>query len=425
MLDLKFVRENIELVRKNISDRHNPVNMDEFVAIDAERRKFIAKAEELKAERNRVSAQIGELKAQGKDADSEIKRMQTAGEKIKELDEKVKESEEKLRQFILLIPNMPLPGVPYGESAEDNAEIRKWGTPPKFDFKPKTHWEIGEELGILDFKRGAKMSGSRFTLYWGISAKLERALVNFMLNLHTKEHGYLEVLPPFLINSTGMEGTGQLPRFRQELYKCADDDLFLIPTAESSLTTIHSREVLAEKNLPLKYVAHTPCFRREAGSYGKDVKGLMRQHQFNKVELYKFTKPEESIAELEKLAADAEKVLQLLELPYRVVKLCTDELGFWSAMTYDLEVWLPGENNYREISSCSNCMDYQARRADIKFKRKTGKTEYVHTLNGSGLAVGRTLIAILENFQEKDGTVTIPRVLRPYMDGIEKISGSK
>jgi seryl-tRNA synthetase len=345
---------------------------------------------------------------------------------MKGLDGIVEEKEKALQEFLLTLPNLPHVSVPKGKDSSDNAEVRRWGDIPKFDFEPKPHWDLGEALGILDFKTGAKIAGARFTLYWDLGAKLERALINFMLDLHTREHGYREVLPPFMVNRTTMTGTGQLPKFEEELFKVEGTDYFLIPTAEVPVTNIHQDEVLDEEVLPLYYTAYTPCFRKEAGSYGKDTRGLIRQHQFNKVELVKFTKPENSYDELEKLLSNAEEVLKRLKLPYRVVNLCTGDLGFSASKTYDIEVWLPGQETFKEISSCSNFEDFQARRAKIRYRVSgKSKTEYVHTLNGSGLAVGRTLVAILENYQKADGSVEIPDVLRPYLYGVERIEKRK
>jgi seryl-tRNA synthetase len=352
--------------------------------------------------------------------------MKEVSQKMKELDVIVQEKEKALQDFLLMVPNLPHSSVPVGKDAADNVEVRRWGEIPRFDFKPKPHWDIGEELGILDFKTGAKLAGARFTVYLDLGAKLERALINFMLDLHTREHGYHEVFPPFMVNRTTMTGTGQLPKFEEELFKVEGTDYFLIPTAEVPVTNIHQDEVLEEARLPLYYTAYTACFRKEAGSYGKDVRGLIRQHQFNKVELVKVTRPEDSYDELEKLTSNAEEVLKRLNLPYRVITLCTGDLGFSAAKTYDIEVWLPGQDGYKEISSCSNCEDFQARRAKIRYRISgKSKTEYVHTLNGSGLAVGRTLIAILENYQQADGSVLIPEVLRPYMHGVERIEKPK
>ncbi|MEM7828264.1 MAG: serine--tRNA ligase [Candidatus Aenigmatarchaeota archaeon] len=425
MLDPKFIRENIDEVRKRLSLRNiEGVEklLDEFVHVDEERRKLIQEIESLQALRNRVSEEISQLKKQKKDASILIEQMKGVSQKIKELEPVRDEWEEKLRRILLMIPNLPHPSVPVGKDSSDNVEIRRWGEIPKFSFEPKSHVEIGEELGILDLQRAAKITGARFALYRGAGALLERALINFMLDLHTKEHGYREVLPPFIVNRQTMTGTGQLPKFEEELFKLEGHDWFLIPTAEVPVTNIHADEILDEDQLPLRYTAYTPCFRREAGSYGKDVRGIIRQHQFNKVELVKFSTPQDSYSELESLTRDAEEVLRRLKLPYRVVCLCSGDLGFSSAKTYDIEVWLPSQGTFREISSCSNFEDYQARRAKIRY-RPRGKrtTEYVHTLNGSGLAIGRTVVAILENYQQADGSVIIPDALRPYMGGMERI----
>jgi seryl-tRNA synthetase len=351
-----------------------------------------------------------------------ISESKKVSQEMKELDAIVQEKEKALQDFLLMVPNLPHESVPKGTDSSENAEVRRWGEIPKFGFEPKPHWDLGEELGILDFKCGAKIAGARFTLYWDLGAKLERALINFMLDLHTREHGYREVLPPFMVNRVTMTGTGQLPKFEEELFKIEGLDYFLIPTAEVPVTNIHQDEVLEEDTLPRYYTAYTPCFRKEAGSYGKDTRGLIRQHQFNKVELVKFSKPESSYEELEKLLLNAEEVLKRLKLPYRVVNLCTGDLGFSASKTYDIEVWLPGQNTFKEISSCSNFEDFQARRAKIRYRVSgKAKTEYVHTLNGSGLAVGRTLVAILENYQQADGSVVIPEVLRSYLYGVERI----
>jgi seryl-tRNA synthetase len=366
---------------------------------------------------------VSKRKRESQDASELIEEMKKVSQEMKELDKIVEEKERALQEFLLIIPNLPHPSVPQGKDSSDNVEVRRWGEIPKFDFEPKAHWDLGEELGILDFKNGAKITGARFTLYWDLGAKLERSLINFMLDLHTCEHGYREVLPPFMVNRATMTGTGQLPKFEEELFKVEGTDYYLIPTAEVPVTNIHQDEVLEEAVLPLYYAAYSPCFRKEAGSYGKDTRGLIRQHQFNKVELVKFTKPEHSYNELERLLSDAEEVLKRLKLPYRVVNLCTGDLGFSAAKTYDIEVWLPGQKTFKEISSCSDFEDFQARRARIRYRISgKSKTEYVHTLNGSGLAVGRTLVAILENYQQSDGTVIIPEVLRPYLNGAERIT---
>lgn len=421
MLDAKFIRENLELVKKSLASRGDTTSLDKFIELDRERRNLLKEAESLKQELNKVSKEIGKLKAEGKDISEKASGMKDVSQKIKDFDKQITCKEEELAKILLYIPNIPDKSVPSGKSSGENKEIRQWAKPPKFDFTPLSHVDIGERLGILDFERGAKLSGARFALYKGLGARLERALMNFMLDLHTKEHNYEEALPPFLVNRDSMTGTGQLPKFEQELFWCERDDLFLIPTAEVPVTNIHRDEVLTEDELPVKYTAWTPCFRREAGSYGQDTKGLIRLHQFNKVELVKFAHPETSFEELEKLTNDAEEVLKRLELPYRVVALCAGDLGFASAKTYDIEAWIPSQNKYREISSCSNFTDFQARRANIKFRAKDGKLRFVHTLNGSGLAIGRTVVAILENYQQADGSVSIPKALRKYMDGIKSI----
>ncbi len=429
MLDPRFIRENIEEVRKRLSLRNMKAvdsMLDEFLYVDEERRKVIQEIESLQALRNKTSEEISQFKKQGMDAGALIEEMRRVAQRIRELEPVRNEWEERLRRILLMIPNLPHPSVPVGKDSLENLEIRRWGEIPRFPFEPKSHVEIGEALGILDLERAAKIAGARFALYKGAGALLERALINFMLDLHTKEHGYREVLPPFIVNRQTMTGTGQLPKFEEELFKLEGYDWFLIPTAEVPVTNIHADEILDEDQLPIYYTAYTPCFRSEAGSYGKDVRGIIRQHQFNKVELVKFTTPETSYRELELLTRDAEEVLRRLGLPYRVVALCSGDLGFASAKTYDLEVWLPSQQTYREISSCSNFEDFQARRAKIRYRPKGKKgTEFVHTLNGSGLAVGRTVVAILENYQQKDGTVVIPEVLRPYMGGIDRIERSR
>lgn len=426
MLDAKYIREHIDEVREKLALRGQTVSLGQFILIDSERRKAIQEWERLRALQKKVSDEVSKRKREGGDASELISEMKKASLELKELDGIIQEKEKALREFLLIIPNLPHISVPQGKDSSENAEVRRWGEIPKFDFEPKPHWDLGEGLGILDFKSGAKIAGARFTLYLDLGAKLERALINFMLDLHTRDHGYCEVLPPFMVNRITMTGTGQLPKFEEELFKVEGTDYFLIPTGEVPVTNIHQDEVLEEEALPLYYTAYTPCFRKEAGSYGKDTRGLIRQHQFNKVELVKFTKPEDSYDELEKLLSDAEEVLKRLKLPYRVVNLCTGDLGFSASKTYDIEVWLSGENTFKEISSCSNFEDFQARRAKIRYRiaGKT-KTEYVHTLNGSGLAVGRTLVAILENYQQADGSVVIPEALRSYMNGVERIEKRK
>ena len=426
MLEARYIREHLEEVRQRIALRGGTVDFERFVTVDGERRKTLQEWERLRALQKKVSDEVSQKKRKGEEASDLISEMKKVSQELKALDGIVEEKEKALQEFLLLVPNIPHPSVPTGTDSSANVEVRQWGKIPSFDFEPKAHWDLGEELGILDFKAGAKIAGARFTLYWDLGAKLERALINFMLDLHTREHGYREVLPPFMVNRTTMTGTGQLPKFEEELFKLEGTDYFLIPTAEVPVTNIHQDEVLDEVGLPLYYTAYTPCFRKEAGSYGKDTRGLIRQHQFNKVELVKFARPETSYEELEKLLNYAEEVLRRLRLPYRVVNLCTGDLGFSAAKTYDIEVWLPGQNTFKEISSCSNFEDFQARRAKIRYRVSgKSKTEYVHTLNGSGLAIGRTLVAILENFQQADGTVIIPEALRPYLHGVERIEKKK
>jgi seryl-tRNA synthetase len=422
MLDIKYLRQHIDFVAAKIRERGQEMNLERFIDLDAGRREIIREVEGLRGERNAVSKRIGEKKQKKEDAADLISRMGEVSNRIKELDESLKKTDEELEAILLMIPNVPHESVVCGKGSEDNPVIRTWGEKPVFSFPPKPHWEIGESLNILDFARGAKITGARFTLYRGLGARLERAIINFMLDLHTGVHGYTEVLTPFMVNRESMTGTGQLPKFEEDLFRIDKTDYFLIPTAEVPVTNIHREEILEEKELTIRYVAYSPCFRAEAGSYGKDTRGLIRQHQFNKVELVKFAKPEDSCEELEKLTLNAEEVLKRLAIPYRVVSLCTADLGFSSAKTYDIEAWLPGQEAYREISSCSNFGDFQARRASIRFRRAgSGKVEFVHTLNGSGLAVGRTLVAVLENCQQADGSVLIPEALRPYMGGIDRI----
>jgi len=426
MLDFKLVRENTEQVRAAIRRRGSELDLTEFLALDVKRRAAQQELETLRRKRNEVSEEIGRLKKAGKPAEDKVAEMRAEGEAITALENSGREAEEAQRNILLVIPNLPHASVPDGKNEDDNVEIRRWspqgGEPPKFSFEPKPHWDIAEYLDIIDFERAAKIAGARFALYKGMGARLERALINFMLDLHTTEHGYLEVLPPFMVNKKSMTATGQLPKFEEELFKVENGAYYLIPTAEVPVTNIHQEEILPEESLPVRYTACTPCFRREAGSYGKDTRGLIRQHQFNKVELVKFAKPEDSYDELEKLTGNAEEVLKRLGLAYRVIALCAGDLGFSAAKTYDIEVWLPSQNKYREISSCSNFEDFQARRGNIRYRPKGGKkTEFVHTLNGSGLAVGRTVVAILENFQQPDGTVIIPEALRKYLGGAERI----
>jgi seryl-tRNA synthetase len=427
MLDLGFVRDHLPEVEERL--RQRGLNPDELLGgfrdLDSRRRQAITSAENLKAERNKKSEEVGRRKRAGEDAGAlmeETKSLREEGERQEKL---AAQLEEELRGVMSQIPNLPHSSVPVGRSEHDNVEVRRWGTPPNFSFKPKPHWELGEQLGVLDLERAAKLSGARFALYWDLGAKLERALANFMLDLHTHEHGYAEVLPPYMVNSASMYGTGQLPKFASDLFKLQEHDLWLIPTAEVPVTNVYRDETLEEEQLPVSLTAYTPCFRSEAGSYGKDVRGIIRQHQFQKVELVKFSHPDKSYQDHEKLTRDAETVLQRLGLHYRVVALCTADMGFSSAKTYDIEVWLPGQNLFREISSCSNFESFQARRANIRF-RPSGKkkSEFVHTLNGSGLAVGRTWLAILENYQQADGSVVIPEALRPYMR-VERITARK
>jgi seryl-tRNA synthetase len=422
MLDLRFVRAHLEQITRMCKDRNYGLDLSPFRFLDEKRRSILSDLEGLRHERNMVSDKIAVMKKHGEDSSSLISQMKTVSSKIKELEAKLPQVVNELDNLLLFIPNMPHESVVAGLDPDDNPVIKKWGEIRNLDFAPLPHWELGERLNILDFSRAAKIAGARFSLQRGPGAALERALINFMLDVHTMFHGYTETLPPFLVNSESMTGTGQLPKFREDLFKVEGWDLFLIPTAEVPVTNIHRDETLSFEELPIKYVAYTPCFRSEAGSYGKDTRGLIRQHQFNKVELVKFCCPEDSYQELESLTADAEDILQRLGLPYRVVSLCTGDLGFSAAKTYDLEVWLPGQQLYREISSCSNFTDFQARRANIRLRRKMGSgTELVHTLNGSGLAVGRTLVAILENYQQADGSVLIPEALRPYVGGLSII----
>jgi len=422
MLDLSFVRDNLELVKQKMRERGLEDALGDFETIDRERRKFLLEAETRKARRNKVSDEIAALKKSKQDASALIAEMKQVGAEIQELDEKAKTYDEQLQELLRTIPNVPHPSIPVGGGPQDNQEVRRWGRPRQFDFEPKAHWDLGPALGILDFERATKIAGTRFAVYNGMGAKLERALANFMLDMHTKEHGYAEILPPFIVNSASMFGTGQLPKFKADLFKLEGTDYWLIPTAEVPVTNLYAGEVLEAERLPVKHCAWTACFRSEAGSYGKDTRGIIRQHQFQKVELVKFTLPESSYDELESLTRNAEAILQRLELPYRVVSLCTADLGFSSAKTYDLEVWLPAAREYKEISSCSNFEAFQARRANLRFRRgKSGKTELLHTLNGSGLAVGRTWVAVIENYQQADGSVIIPEALRPYLDGQERI----
>ena len=415
MHDLPFFRSNFERVAERLASRGPIPSLDQFRELDRTRRAAISQTEQLKAAANSESAEIGKLRRQGEDTTARQEQVRRMKEQIAGLAEQVKSLEAEFRELLAGIPNIPHESVPVGSDSGDNVEVRRVGEPRQFDFEPKAHWDLGAELGILDLARAAKITGARFALYWGLGAKLERALVNFMLDVHTREHGYTEVLPPFLVNSESLFGTGQLPKFKEDLFQCEGRDLWLIPTAEVPVTNIYRDETLDGGALPINLCAYTPCFRSEAGSYGRDVRGIIRQHQFQKVEMVKFVRPEQSYAELEKLTADAEDILRRLGLPFRTVALCTGDLGFGSAKTYDIEVWLPGQNAYKEISSCSNYEAFQARRAGIRFQNGK-KSEYVHTLNGSGLAVGRTWVAIVENYQRKDGCVTVPEALRPYID---------
>lgn len=423
MLDVNLILKNIDALQIALKNRGQNIDLSGLEALHQKRKNLQLEFESLRAKQNQSSAEIQKLQKEKQDASTLIAEMQQIAKRVKEINPELAEVEEQVQNFLYQIPNIPHSSVPVGKSSDDNVVTRTWGEKVTFPFKAKEHWELGEKLGILDFERGAKITGARFTLYKGFGAKLERALINFMLDTHTQEHGYTETLPPFLVNAESMMGTGQLPKFEEDLFKTTTG-LYLIPTAEVPVTNIHRDEILKEEELPLSYTAYTPCFRSEAGSYGKDLKGLIRQHQFNKVELVKFAKPETSYDELEKLTLDAEKILQKLGLHYRVVTLCTGDMGFSSAKTYDIEVWLPGQNCYREISSCSNFEDYQARRAKIRYKAKDGKNKLVHTLNGSGLAAGRTLIAVLENYQQEDGSIRIPEILIPYF-GQDKIPSVK
>jgi len=415
MHDLAFFRANFDQIVQRLATRGTPLNLDQFRELDALRRAVITESEQLKKTRNDETAKIGKLKKEGADTAELQQQVRAMGDRISELDEQQKTVDEEFRQLLAGIPNIPHESVPVGKSSDDNVEVRRVGEPPKFDFEPKAHWDLGPELGILDLERATKLTGARFALYWGMGAKLERALINFMLDVHTRHHGYTEVLPPFMVNSASLYGTGQLPKFADDLFKIEKHDFWLIPTAEVPVTNIFRDETIEADTLPLSLCAYTPCFRSEAGSYGRDVRGIIRQHQFQKVELVKFTRPEQSYDQLEKLTADAEDILRRLGLPFRTVVLCTGDMGFGSTKTYDIEVWLPGQNAYKEISSCSNYEAFQARRAGIRF-RSGKKSEYVNTLNGSGLAVGRTWVAIVENCQQKDGSVVVPEALRPYLN---------
>ena len=410
------MRANLEQAAERLATRGFTLDVDRFRELDARRRAAITEAEQLKALKNAESAAIGKLRQQGADTAARQQNVREMDERIGALEQQVQQLEEEFREWLAGVPNLPHESVPAGRSAEENVEVRRWGEPRRFDFQPKAHWDLGPELGILDLERAAKVSGARFAVYWNLGAKLERALINFMLEVHAREHGYTEVLPPFLINSASLFGTGQLPKFAEDLFKCEGYDLWLAPTAEVPVTNLFRGETLEAERLPIRLCAYTPCFRSEAGSYGRDVRGIIRQHQFQKVELVKFTRPEQSYHELESLTADAEDILRRLGLPYRTVVLCTGDMGFSSAKTYDIEVWLPGLGEYKEISSCSNFEAFQARRAGIRTKSGKGKSEFVHTLNGSGLAVGRTWVAVIENYQQADGSVVVPEALREYLN---------
>jgi seryl-tRNA synthetase len=423
VLDPRIIREKPDLLRQKLKDRGADLDVYGLIAMEVDRRRLLAELERLRALKNALSAQVGKRKQAGQDVAALVAEAASIEPAIRELTEKQEKAQEQFDTLLLMVPNLPHDSVPVGPDASANREVRRWGKPREFAFPPRPHWELGEALGILDFERGARLAQARFAVLTGAGARLERGLSQFMLDLHTREHGYVEVVPPLLVNAAAMTGTGQLPKFEEELFKTKDEGLYLIPTAEVPLTNLHREEILPPGSLPKKYTAATPCFRREAGSHGKDVRGLIRQHQFNKVELVWFTEAEKSYEALERLTADAEEVLRRLELPYRVVALATGDLGFASAKTYDLEVWLPGHGDFREISSCSNCEDFQARRAGIRYRAhpKAG-AQYAHTLNGSGLAIGRTWIALLENFQEADGSVTVPDALRPYLDGQARLA---
>jgi seryl-tRNA synthetase len=423
MLDIKLIREKPDFVRQRLATRGrgDEARIAEIAALDEQRRKLVSEGDNLKAERNMVSKEIGALKSKGQDASAQMAAMKQVGERITSLDAEVATLDTKLQDILLVIPNLPNESVAVGKEAADNPEVKRWGEAPKFAFQPKAHWDIGEQLGILDFARAAKISGSGFILYKGAGARLERALINFLLDLHTGDHGYTEVFPPFLINRNAMIGTGQLPKFEEDMYRLRDEEMYLAPTAEVPVTNIHRDEILREEQLPIYYCAYTPCFRREAGAAGKQTRGMIRVHQFDKVEMIKFVKPENSYEELEKMLTNAERVLQVLGLHYRVVLLCTGDMGFASAKTYDIEVWAPGQNAYLEVSSCSNCEDFQARRANIRFKGSDGKNRFVHILNGSGTALARLYVALLETYQQADGSVKIPEPLVPYMGGLQEI----
>jgi len=423
MLDIKLIREKPDFVRQRLATRGrgDEARLSEIATLDEKRRKLLTESDALKAQRNQVSKEIGQLKSKGQNVDAQMAAMKTVGDRIAALDREVAEIDASLQGLLLMIPNLAHESIPTGKDSADNPEVRKWGEPPKFAFPAKPHWELGEKLGILDFPRATKISGSGFILYKGAGARLERGLINFLLDLHTREHGFTEVFPPFLINRNAMIGTGQLPKFEEDMYRLRDEEMYLAPTAEVPVVNIHREEILREDQLPVYYCAYTPCFRREAGAAGKETRGMIRVHQFDKVEMIKFTKPETSYDELEKMVANAERVLQLLGLHYRVVLLCTGDMGFASAKTYDIEVWAPGQNAYLEVSSCSNCEDFQARRANIRFKGADGKNRFVHILNGSGTALARLYVALLETYQQADGSVKLPEVLTSYMGGVKEI----
>lgn len=424
MYDLRVLRDNLDAIKSQLGPRGSDVAWDDLRALLEKRRALTVTVDTLRHELKKGSDDVARLKREKQPADTAMAGMKAVGDRIKDADEHLRAAEERVAEMTLRIPNVPHASVPTGHDAASNLEMRRVGSAPTFGFTPKAHWDIGEALGILDFGRAAKIAGARFAVLMGLGARLERALINFMLDLHTTRHGYQEVLPPFMTNRAAMTGTGQLPKFEEDLFKLRDDDYFLIPTAEVPVTNLLREEIVPDDRVPIRYAAYTPCFRREAGSYGKDTRGLIRQHQFNKVELVAFSRPEDSYQELERLTGHAEAVLQELALPYRVVTLCAGDMGFSAAKTYDIEVWLPSQNGFREISSCSNFEAFQARRASIRYRRKDGKTDFLHTLNGSGLAVGRTMVAILENYQQADGSVTIPPALRPYIGGAERITKS-
>ncbi|EEG76211.1 serine--tRNA ligase [Dethiobacter alkaliphilus] len=420
MLDLKFVRDNLDVVRKALDDKGEEAAIDQFAEVDEKRRSLLHEVEQLKQKRNKVSEQVAQMKRSGEDASGVIEEMRAVSQKIKEMDNDVRNVDDELQQILLTLPNIPHKDVPVGQTEEENVAVRHFGEPTTFDFEAKPHWDIAANLDIIDFERAGKVTGTRFAFYKGQGAQLERALINFMLDLHITEHGYTEIFPPFMVHRESMVGTGQLPKFEEDAFRVADTDYFLIPTAEVPVTNLHREEIFTEEDLPKHYVAYSACFRAEAGAHGRDTRGLIRQHQFNKVELVKFARPQDSMQELETLTANAEEILKRLGLPYQTMLMCTADLGFAAAKKYDLEVWLPAYNTYREISSCSNFGDFQARRAGIRFRpAQGGKAEFVHTLNGSGVAVGRTVAAILENYQQEDGTVLIPEPLRPYMPGLK------